>query len=137
MRIYSPMCVFRYPQKREVVKEVHNSVIYKASDVVYDLKHTACSSAESPRLRLIQVQSYVWRCMHTHVTSTFTMHPWYIVHTNHPPPSFVPPHTPQESAGLSINFQNYLKRRKRDGERQTNSQVAVYTPTTCTHMNNV
>lgn len=75
------MCVFRYPRKREVVKEVHNSVMYKASDVVYDLKHTACSSAESPRLRLIQVQSYVWCCMHTHMISTLTMHPWYIVHS--------------------------------------------------------
>jgi len=29
-------------------------VIYKSSDVVYDLAHTACSSVQSPRLRFIQ-----------------------------------------------------------------------------------
>ena len=33
----------------------HNVVVYKTSDVVYDLEHTACSSHQSPRLRLIQV----------------------------------------------------------------------------------
>jgi hypothetical protein len=32
----------------------HNVVVYKTSDVVYDLEHTACSSHQSPRLRLIQ-----------------------------------------------------------------------------------
>lgn len=33
----------------------HNTIIYKSSDVVYDLEHTACSSLQSPRLRHIQV----------------------------------------------------------------------------------
>ena len=37
-------------------KDAHNVVIYKSSDVVYDLAHTACSSMQSPRLRLIQVR---------------------------------------------------------------------------------
>ena len=36
-------------------QDLHNMVIYKSSDVVYDLAHTACSSMQSPRLRFIQV----------------------------------------------------------------------------------
>ena len=106
MYVYPPSYVLRYPQKREAVKEVHNSVIYKASDVVYDLKHTACSSAESPRLRLIQVQSYVWCCMHTCMTGmigSFATHPWYMVHsvqTKLVYSLFVPPHTLQTNYEL-------------------------------------
>ncbi|CAI7994882.1 Disintegrin and metalloproteinase domain-containing protein 10 [Geodia barretti] len=46
----------RYPE-RDVAgggNASHNVVVYKTSDVVYDLEHTACSSHQSPRLRLIQ-----------------------------------------------------------------------------------
>lgn len=32
-----------------------NSVIYRTSDIVYSLEHKHCSSADSPRLRLVQV----------------------------------------------------------------------------------
>lgn len=49
-----------------------NSVIYRASDVVYTLEHKHCSSSsDSPRLRLVQVTTY--SCMHA-CTNTYTMH---------------------------------------------------------------
>ena len=51
------MCYYRYPD-REVAgggNASHNVVVYRTSDVVYDLEHTACSSDQYARLRLIQV----------------------------------------------------------------------------------
>lgn len=44
----------RYPHRAVSGNETYNMVVYKTSDVVYDKEHTACSSAQSPRLRMIQ-----------------------------------------------------------------------------------
>ena len=47
----------RYPQ-REGGNGSHNVVVYRTSDVEYDLQHSACSSVDSPRLRMIQVSTH-------------------------------------------------------------------------------
>lgn len=47
--------IYRYPHRTISRNVSHNTVIYKTSDVVYDLEHAACSSAQSPRLKMIQV----------------------------------------------------------------------------------
>ena len=57
----------RYPQ-REGGNGSHNVVVYRTSDVKYDLQHSACSSVDSPRLRMIQVSSY----HHTHTHTVFS-----------------------------------------------------------------
>lgn len=64
------MCYYRYPD-REVAgggNASHNVVVYRTSDVVYDLEHTACSSDQYARLRLIQV------CKKTSINSIFGSH---------------------------------------------------------------
>jgi disintegrin and metalloproteinase domain-containing protein 10 len=43
----------RYPN-RAGANEDHNVVVYRTSDVAYDLDHSACSSTQYPKLRMIQ-----------------------------------------------------------------------------------
>ena len=49
------LMLFRHLSKRDVDPDLHNTIIYKDSDVVYHFKHSTCSSTQSPKLRLIQV----------------------------------------------------------------------------------
>lgn len=45
----------RYSQRVKLDNTTYNTVMYKSSDVTYPQEHTICSSAQYPRLQLIQV----------------------------------------------------------------------------------
>ena len=88
-------CVYtqcRYPE-REAGNVSHNVVVYKASDVVYDLEHSACSSTQSQRLRMIQVHNIYIQ------TEKRTFIKLYA-------------HASQESSRVSNMYKDFLRRKR-------------------------